>query len=77
VITPGSARHSLRNPGTGVALLRTGRFWNPDEGSFVLLTYDHHAELDTFLADEDGRSSDKFSDLVLALAAKRAVKRIL
>src|SRR6516162_4016469 len=48
-----------------------------DERCFVLLTDNVHAELDTFVADEDGRSSNQLSDLVLALATKRAVEGVL
>ena len=48
-----------------------------DQRRLVLLTDDVHAELDAFIADEHGRPSDQLPDLVLALAAKRAVERIL
>src|SRR5271155_2159266 len=48
-----------------------------DQRRFVLLTDDVHAEFDAFIADEDGRAGDQLSDLVLALAAERAVERIL
>ncbi len=48
-----------------------------DERGLVLFTDDVHAELDAFVANEDGRPGDQLPDLVLALAAKRAVERIL
>src|SRR6202022_5162287 len=47
-----------------------------DQSGFVLLTDDVHAELDAFIADEHGRAGDQLSDLVLALAAERAVERV-
>src|SRR5215470_15353940 len=47
-----------------------------DQRRLVLLTDDVHAELDALIANEHGRSSDQLPDLVLALAAKRAVERI-
>ena len=34
------------------------------------------AELDAFVADENGRSGDEFSNLVLALSTKRAVQQL-
>ena len=43
----------------------------------VLLADDVHAQLDAFVADEDGRTGDQLADLVLALAAERAVERVL
>src|ERR1700730_17942891 len=43
----------------------------------VLLADDVHAKFDTFVADEDGRSGNELAHLVLALTAKRAVKRVL
>jgi len=48
-----------------------------DERCLVLLTDDVHAELDTLVANEDGRPSDQLPDFMLALATKRAVERIL
>ena len=42
----------------------------------VFLSDDVHAQLDAFVADEDGRSGNQLANFVLALAAKRAVKRI-
>src|SRR5262249_26386184 len=43
----------------------------------VFLADDVHAQLDAFIADEYRRAGNKLADLMLALAAKRAVKRIL
>src|SRR5215831_7029767 len=48
-----------------------------DQSRLVLLADDVHAELDAFIADEHGRAGDQLSDLVLALAAERAIERIL
>ena len=39
----------------------------------VLLANDVHAQLDAFVADEHGRAGNKLANLVLALAAERAV----
>ena len=33
------------------------------------------AQADAFIADENGRTGDQLTDLVLAFAAKRAIKR--
>src|SRR5207237_8269341 len=44
---------------------------------FVLLANDVHAQLDALVADKDGRGGDELAHLVLALAAERAVERIL
>src|SRR5262249_42283528 len=43
----------------------------------VLLADDVHAQFDALVADEDGRSGNKLAHLMLALAAERAVKRVL
>ena len=43
----------------------------------VLLADDVHAQLDAFIADEDGRAGDELAHLVLALAAERAVEGVL
>src|SRR3989441_774905 len=43
----------------------------------VLLADDVHAQLDAFVADEHGRAGDELAHLVLALAAERAIERIL
>jgi len=43
---------------------------------FVLLTDDIHAQFDTLVADEDRRTGDELTDLVLRLAAERAVEGI-
>src|SRR5262249_41314711 len=43
----------------------------------VLLVDDVHAQFDALVADEYGRAGDELAHLVLALAAERAVKRIL
>ena len=44
---------------------------------FVLLTDDVDAELDAFVANEDRGTCDQLADFVLALAAERAIQRIL
>src|SRR3984885_7055607 len=44
---------------------------------FVFLANDVHAELNAFVADEDGRARDQLPDFVLALAAERAIQRVL
>ena len=43
----------------------------------VLLADDVHAQFDAFVADEHGRAGDELAHLVLALAAERAVERVL
>src|SRR6201999_651383 len=43
----------------------------------VLLANDVHAQLDALIADEHGRDGNELAPLVLALAAERAVERIL
>src|SRR5262245_13632118 len=43
----------------------------------VLLADDVHAQFDAFVADKYGRAGDELAHLVLALAAERAVERIL
>ena len=43
----------------------------------VLLADDVHAQLDAFVADEHRRTGDQLAHLVLALAAERAVERVL
>src|ERR1700694_2952052 len=43
----------------------------------VLLADDVHAQLDALVADEDGRPGNQLAHLVLALAAERAMERIL
>ena len=48
-----------------------------DEVRLVLLADDVHAQLDAFVADEHGRARDQLADLVLALAAERAVEGVL
>src|SRR5271166_541918 len=48
-----------------------------DERRFVLFTDNIHAEFDTFVADEHRWPSNQLSDLVLALATKRAVECVL
>lgn len=42
-----------------------------------LFVDDVHAELDTFIADEHGRSGDQLAHLVLAFAAEGAVEGVL
>ena len=48
----------------------------PQEG-LVLLADNVHAKLDAFVANEDGRPGNELAHLVLALAAERAVERVL
>src|ERR1700726_1884089 len=43
----------------------------------VLLADDVHAQLDAFVTNEDGRPGNELAHLVLALAAERAVERVL
>src|ERR1700692_2297221 len=43
----------------------------------VLLADDVHAKLDAFVTNEDGRPGNELAHLVLALAAERAVERVL
>ena len=47
-----------------------------DELRLVLFTDDIHAQFDTFVTDKHIRPGDEFSDLVLTLAAERAVKGV-
>ncbi len=42
-----------------------------------VLADDVRAQIDAFIANEDRRPSDEFAHLVLALAAERAVERVL
>src|SRR5262245_47649254 len=44
---------------------------------FILLADDVHAQFDALVANEHGRAGDELAHLVLALAAERAVERIL
>src|SRR5450432_979930 len=44
---------------------------------FVLLTDDVHAELNAFVADEYGGTRDQLAHFMLALAAERAIQRVL
>src|SRR6202020_1199851 len=44
---------------------------------FVLLTDDVHAQLNAFVADEYGGTRNQFADFMLALAAERAIQRVL
>src|ERR1700729_3116007 len=48
----------------------------PQQG-LVLLADNVHAKLDAFVADEHGRPGNELAHLVLALAAERAIKRVL
>jgi hypothetical protein len=48
-----------------------------DERRLGLFANDVVAELDTFVADEHGRSGDELAHLVLRLAAERAIERAL
>src|ERR1700730_12555861 len=59
---------NVARPGNPVARL--------DQRGFVLPTDDVPAKLDAFTPDEPGRAGDQLSDLVLALAAERAVERV-
>src|SRR5580692_5703934 len=43
----------------------------------VLVADDVHAKLDALVANEDGRPGNELAHFVLALAAERAVKRVL
>ncbi len=43
----------------------------------VLLADDIHAQFNAFVADEYGGTRDQFADFVLALAAERAIQRVL
>src|SRR6202140_4755063 len=43
----------------------------------VLLADDVHAKLDAFVTNEDGRPGNELAHLLLALAAERAVERVL
>src|SRR6202011_5986800 len=43
----------------------------------VLLADDVHAQFDAFVADEYRRAGDELAHLVLALAAERAIERVL
>jgi hypothetical protein len=59
-------------------LLRRGNaITRLDQRVLVLFTNDVHAQLDAFVANEHGRPGNQLSDLVLALAAEGAVKRVL
>src|ERR1700736_5395034 len=44
---------------------------------FVLLADNIHAQLNAFVADEYGGARDQFANFVLALAAERAIQRVL
>jgi len=47
------------------------------ERGLVLLADDVHAQFDALVADKDGRPGYELAHLVLALAAERAVQRVL
>src|ERR1700688_678090 len=47
------------------------------QGRLVLLADDVHAKLDAFVTNEDGWPGNELAHLVLALAAERAVERVL
>ena len=47
------------------------------EGGLILLPDDFHAEFNAFIADEHGRARNELTHLMLALAAKGTVKRVL
>src|SRR5215471_4373440 len=57
------------------------RGWNPiarlHQRGFVLLANDVHATFDTFITNENGRAGNELTHFVLALAAERAVQRVL
>src|SRR5690349_7932029 len=46
------------------------------QARFVLFANDVHAQLNAFIADEYGRAGDELANLVLTLAAERAVKSV-
>jgi hypothetical protein len=48
-----------------------------DHRGLVLLADDVHAQFDAFIADEHGWTGDQFANLVLGLAAERAIERVL
>src|SRR5205807_4846728 len=48
-----------------------------DQRGLVLLADDVHAQLDALVADEHRRAGDELAHLVLALAAERAIERVL
>ena len=48
-----------------------------DQRGLALLADDVHAQFDAFVADEHGRPGDELANLMLALAAERAVERVL
>ena len=48
-----------------------------DQAGLALLADDVHAELDALVANEHRRARNQLADLVLALAAKRAVEGVL
>ncbi len=50
------------------------RFYQAGLGFF---TNDVHAKFNAFITDENGRTRDQLSHLMLAFAAKRAVERVL
>ena len=46
------------------------------QGVLVLLPDDVHAQLDAFIADEHGRAGNQLANLMLALAAERAIEGV-
>jgi hypothetical protein len=64
---PESAKVKLRRRNAATGFAR----------GLAFLTQNIFAELDAFIADEHGGSGDELAHLVLALAAKRAIERVL
>src|SRR5258708_17701019 len=48
-----------------------------EHNGFIFLVDDVHAQFDAFVADKYGRAGDELAHFVLALAAERAVERML
>jgi 2',3'-cyclic-nucleotide 2'-phosphodiesterase (5'-nucleotidase family) len=44
--------------------------------SFIFLTNDIHTQLNAFITDEYGRTSNQFAYLMLRLATKRAIESV-
>jgi hypothetical protein len=43
---------------------------------FIFLSYDIHTQFNAFIADKDSRSSNQFSNLMLAFTAERTIESI-
>src|SRR5664279_2866932 len=48
-----------------------------DQRGLAFLADDIHAQFDAFVANKDGRTGDKLANFMLALAAERAIERVL